>query len=176
MADEARRHFCVDRTRQQSYREHPVDAIRHPSAVSPRRGALQADALRARLSALSTINRFDRAHRAIDAFDFKSTRSGVGVTPRPRSSSSARRHQVGALRAHSTASETSAASSQGVPMEYVEHADPKPEPIPIARCRELLGKDGESMTDQDVEHIHRHAETMACIVVAMYEEHCRLPE
>jgi hypothetical protein len=26
-------------------------------------------------------------------------------------------------------------------MEYVEHADPKPEPIPIARCRELLGED-----------------------------------
>lgn len=31
-------------------------------------------------------------------------------------------------------------------MEYVEHADPAPEPIPIARCRELLGQDGESMT------------------------------
>jgi len=27
----------------------------------------------------------------------------------------------------------------GVPIEYVEHADPKPEPIPIARYRELLG-------------------------------------
>ena len=61
-------------------------------------------------------------------------------------------------------------------MEYVEHADPKPEPIPIARCRELLGKDAESMTDQDIEHIRRHAETMACIVVEMYQEQRRISE
>ena len=61
-------------------------------------------------------------------------------------------------------------------MEYVEHADPKPEPISIARCRELLGEDADSMTDQDVEEIRRHAETMACIVVEMYQEHCRASE
>ena len=35
MADEARPHFCVDRTRRQSYREDLVGAIAHPSAVSP---------------------------------------------------------------------------------------------------------------------------------------------
>ena len=35
MADEARPHFCVDRMRRQSYREDLVDAIGHPSAVSP---------------------------------------------------------------------------------------------------------------------------------------------
>ena len=50
-------------------------------------------------------------------------------------------------------------------MEYVEHADPRPEPISIARCRELLGEDAESMTDQDIEDIRRHAETMACIEI-----------
>jgi hypothetical protein len=61
-------------------------------------------------------------------------------------------------------------------MEYVEHAEPRPEPISIARCRELLGEDAESMAEQDIEDIRRHAETMACIVVAMYEEHCRPPE
>ena len=61
-------------------------------------------------------------------------------------------------------------------MEYVENADPKPEPIPIARCRELLGEDAESMTDQDIEDIRRHAETMACIVVEMYQERCRVSE
>jgi hypothetical protein len=37
---------------------------------------------------------------------------------------------------------------RGVLMEYVESTDPRPEPISIARCRELLGKDAESMTDQ----------------------------
>ena len=61
-------------------------------------------------------------------------------------------------------------------MEYVERADPKPEPISIARCRELLGEDAESMTDQEVEEIRQHAETLACIVVEMYQEQCRVCE
>ena len=61
-------------------------------------------------------------------------------------------------------------------MEYVEQADPKPEPISIARCRELLGDDAELMSDQDVEDIRRHAETMAGIVVEMYQERCPLSE
>jgi len=55
-------------------------------------------------------------------------------------------------------------------MEYVEHAEPRPEPISIARCRELLGEDAESMTDQDIEDIRRHAMMTACIVVEMYQE------
>ena len=58
-------------------------------------------------------------------------------------------------------------------MEYVEQSDSKPEPISIARCRELLGEDADSMTDQDVDDIRRHAETMACIVVKMYQEQRR---
>ena len=32
------------------------------------------------------------------------------------------------------------------------------------------------LTDQDIEDIRRHAETMACIVVEMYQEHCRASE
>ena len=36
-------------------------------------------------------------------------------------------------------------------MEFVEHADDRPEPISIARCRELLGEEAESMTDQEVD-------------------------
>lgn len=60
-------------------------------------------------------------------------------------------------------------------MEYVEHADPRPEPISIARCRELLGDEADTMTDQDIENIRQHAETMAHIVVEMYCEHGRLP-
>ena len=61
-------------------------------------------------------------------------------------------------------------------MEYVEHPDPKPEPISIARCRELLGEDADSMTDQDIEDIRRHAETMACTVVEMYQAQRRASE
>jgi hypothetical protein len=59
-------------------------------------------------------------------------------------------------------------------MEFVEHPDPKAEPIPLARCRELLGEDAESMTDQEIEDLRRHAETMACIVVEMYQEQRRM--
>ncbi len=61
-------------------------------------------------------------------------------------------------------------------MEFVEDADDRPEPISIAHCRELLGEEAESMTDQDVALIRRHAETMACIVVEMYQERCRVSE
>jgi hypothetical protein len=61
-------------------------------------------------------------------------------------------------------------------MEYVEHAEPRPEPISITRCRELLGEDAELMTDQDIDDIRRHVETMAWIVVEMYRECCHLPE
>ena len=65
----------------------------------------------------------------------------------------------------------------GVPMEYdVERADSRPEPISIARCRELLGEEAESMTDQDIEDIRRHAETMAGIVVEMYQKQRRVSE
>jgi hypothetical protein len=61
-------------------------------------------------------------------------------------------------------------------MEFVEHADDRPELITIERCRELLGEEAASMTDQEITSIRRHAETMACIVVEMYQENCRIPE
>jgi hypothetical protein len=54
-------------------------------------------------------------------------------------------------------------------MDFVERADDRPERISIARCRELLGTEAESLTDEEVELIRRHAETTACIVVEMYE-------
>ena len=61
-------------------------------------------------------------------------------------------------------------------MEFIERTDDGPEPISIARCRELLGEEAESLTDQDVALIRRHAETMACIVVEMYQEGCQISE
>jgi hypothetical protein len=44
------------------------------------------------------------------------------------------------------------------------------------RCRELLGEEAESMTDQEIALIQRHAETMAWIVVEMYQESCQILE
>ena len=61
-------------------------------------------------------------------------------------------------------------------MEFVERAEGLPEPITIARCRELLGEEAESLTDPEVALIRRHAETMAYIVVEMYQEGCRISE
>jgi len=61
-------------------------------------------------------------------------------------------------------------------MEFIERTDDRPEPISIARCRELLGDEAESMSDQEIALIRRHAETMACIVVELYEEGCRISE
>jgi hypothetical protein len=61
-------------------------------------------------------------------------------------------------------------------MEFIECTDDRPEPLSIARCRELLGEEAESMTDQEIALIRRHAETMACIVVEMYQEDCQTAE
>jgi hypothetical protein len=60
-------------------------------------------------------------------------------------------------------------------MDFVARADDRPEPISIARCRELLGDEADTLTDQDIELIRRHAETMAQVVVEMFVESCRIP-
>jgi hypothetical protein len=57
-------------------------------------------------------------------------------------------------------------------MEFVERADDRPEQIAIARCRELLGAETDAWTDQEIALIRQHAETMACMVVEMYMDHC----
>ena len=60
-------------------------------------------------------------------------------------------------------------------MDFVDREDDRPEPISIARCRELLGDDADTLTDQDVELIRRHAETMAQVVVQIFVESRRTP-
>jgi hypothetical protein len=55
-------------------------------------------------------------------------------------------------------------------MEFVERADDRPERISIARCRELLGDEAELMTDEDVDLVRRHADTMAVLVVELYRD------
>ncbi len=60
-------------------------------------------------------------------------------------------------------------------MGFVDRGDDRPEPISVARCRELLGDEADTVTDRDVELIRRHAETMAQVVVQMYLESRRIP-
>ena len=60
-------------------------------------------------------------------------------------------------------------------MDFVDRGDDRPEPISTARCRELLGDEADTLTDQDIEMIRRQAETMAQIVVEMFVESRRIP-
>jgi hypothetical protein len=52
-------------------------------------------------------------------------------------------------------------------MDVPERAEAIPEPIPIVRCRELLGDEAEALSDDEVREVARHAEAMARILVAM---------
>ena len=60
-------------------------------------------------------------------------------------------------------------------MDFVDRRDDRPEPISTARCRELLGDEADTLTDEDIDLIRRHAETMAQIVVQMFVESRRIP-
>ena len=50
-------------------------------------------------------------------------------------------------------------------MDVPDRAEQEPEPISIARCRELLGDDADTMSDEEVLAVARHAETLAHIVI-----------
>ena len=53
-------------------------------------------------------------------------------------------------------------------------ADQEPEPISIARCRELLGDDAETMSDDEVVTVARHAETLAHILIVIAFQNVRV--
>ena len=55
-------------------------------------------------------------------------------------------------------------------MDFVDREDDRPEPISIAWCRDLLGDEADTLTNQDIELIRRHAETMAQVVVEIFAE------
>jgi len=42
--------------------------------------------------------------------------------------------------------------------------------ISIARCRELLGDDAAGLSDEEVDRIRRHAETMAHVLIEVFLE------
>ena len=60
-------------------------------------------------------------------------------------------------------------------MDFVDRGDDRPEPISIARCRELLGDEADTLTDQEIELIRQHAEAMAQVVVEMFVANRRIP-
>ena len=38
----------------------------------------------------------------------------------------------------------------------------------IARCRELLGDEADGLSDEQVDHIRRHADALAYVIVEMF--------
>ena len=52
-------------------------------------------------------------------------------------------------------------------MDVPERAEAIPEPFSIARCRERLGDEAETLTDDEVRDVARHAEAMAHILIAL---------
>ena len=52
-------------------------------------------------------------------------------------------------------------------MDVPDRAEPEPEPISIARCRELLGEDAEMMSDDEIVAATRHAEALAHILIGV---------
>ena len=55
----------------------------------------------------------------------------------------------------------------GTAMDVPEPAEAIPEPISIVRCRELLGDEAETLSDDQVRGVARHAEAMARILIAL---------
>ena len=52
-------------------------------------------------------------------------------------------------------------------MDVPEPAEAIPEPISIARCRELLGDEADALADDEVLDVARHAEAMAHVLIAL---------
>ncbi len=106
------------------------------------------------------------------------TRRGLS---RRRSFGSLRRGQGSSLRADPTGADgLDRASREPRIGSYViaPLSDPveRDADMSIARCRELLGDEADSMTDYDIAEIRRHALAMAHFVVGMYEERCKNSE
>lgn len=50
-------------------------------------------------------------------------------------------------------------------MDLPDRAERKPEPLSVARCRDLLGNEADTLSDEEVLDVARHAETLAHIVI-----------
>jgi hypothetical protein len=52
-------------------------------------------------------------------------------------------------------------------MDLPNRAQQELEPISVARCRELLGDDADTLTDEEVLVIARHAESLAHVLIEL---------
>jgi hypothetical protein len=56
-------------------------------------------------------------------------------------------------------------SGWGPAMEQIKAADLTADQIFLGRCRELLGDEAEGLSDEQVDRIRQHAETMANVLI-----------
>jgi hypothetical protein len=59
-------------------------------------------------------------------------------------------------------------------MDVVDRAEQEPEPISVARCRELLGDDADMMSDEEILAVASHAESLAHIVIDLALQDVRI--
>ncbi len=59
-------------------------------------------------------------------------------------------------------------------MDVLDRVKPESEPITIVRCRELLGEEAETMSDEEVLAIAHHAESLARVVIELAMQHDRV--
>ena len=59
-------------------------------------------------------------------------------------------------------------------MDVLDRAEREPESVSIARCRELLGEDAHTMSDEEVAAVARHAESLAHVLIAVALQHVRV--
>ena len=62
----------------------------------------------------------------------------------------------------------------GTAMAAPEYPASVPEPISIVRCRELLGDEVETLSDDDVREVARHADAMARLLIVMATRDVRI--
>jgi hypothetical protein len=58
-------------------------------------------------------------------------------------------------------------------MDVLDRVKPESEPITIARCRELLGEDADTISDEEVLAVARHAESIAHVVIELALQNAR---
>ena len=52
-------------------------------------------------------------------------------------------------------------------MDLPDRAEQKPESISVARCRALLGDEADTLSDEEVLAVARHAESLAHVVIEL---------
>lgn len=59
-------------------------------------------------------------------------------------------------------------------MDVPDRTELEPESISVARCRELLGGDADSLTDEEVLVVTHHAESLALVLIELALQDVRI--